>query len=146
MVHEVVHKTTEKYYAAKRISRKDLHPSDAVALHDEIAALQQVTNCEHIVKLHDVYDEPDFTYLVLEVMKGGDLIDRIIEKRHYTEYDAKEVSRKLILGVAYCHKKKIANRNLKPENLLLVSLFWPPSSVFVCLSFPLTILRVESRQ
>lgn len=96
-----------------------MHPSDAVALHDEIAALQQVTDCAHIVRLYDVFDEPDFTFLVLECMKGGDLIDRIIEKRHYTEYDAKEVSRKLIMGVAYCHKKKIANRNLKPENLLL---------------------------
>lgn len=103
------------------MSRKDLHPSDAAALHDEIAALQEVTDCDHIVKLYDVYDEPDFTYLVLECMRGGDLIDRIIEKRHYTEFDAKEVSRKLILGVAYCHEKKIANRNLKPENLLLVS-------------------------
>ncbi|KAG7354455.1 serine/threonine protein kinase [Nitzschia inconspicua] len=119
VVHEVLHKETEEIFAAKRISRKDLHPSDAVALHDEIEALQQVTECPYIVRLYDVFDEPDFTFLVLECMKGGDLIDRIIEKRHYTEFDAKEVSRKLIMGVAYCHKKKIANRNLKPENLLL---------------------------
>lgn len=105
----------------KRVPRKDLHPSDAVALHDEIASLKLVAECEHIVKLHEVCDEPDCTFLVLELMKGGDLIDRIIERRHYTEYDAKEVSRKLLMGVAYCHNKKIANRNLKPENLLLVS-------------------------
>jgi serine/threonine protein kinase len=96
-----------------------LHPSDAVALHDEISALKKVTDCEHIVKLYDIYDEPDFTILVLELMGGGDLIDRIIEKRHYTEFDAKEVSRKLLLGVVHCHKQKIANRNLKPESLLL---------------------------
>jgi serine/threonine protein kinase len=113
-------KNTKDFFAAKRVTRKDLHPSDAVALHDEVAALKRVTNCQHIVELYDVYDEPDYTFLVLECMKGGDLIDRIIEKRHFTEYDAKEVSRKLLLGVAYCHKKKIANRNLKPENLLLV--------------------------
>jgi serine/threonine protein kinase len=96
-----------------------LHPSDAVALHDEIAVLRQVTKCDQIVKLFKVFDEPDFTYLVLECMGGGDLIDRIIEKTRYTEYDAKEVSRKLIMGVEYCHKKKIANRDLKLENLLL---------------------------
>lgn len=119
VVHEVVNVHTNDVFAAKRVSRKDLHPSDAVALHDEIAALQQVADCEHIVKLFDVYDEPDHTYLVLECMRGGDLIDRIIEKRHYTEFDAKEVSRKLLLAVEYCHQKKIANRNLKPENLLL---------------------------
>jgi serine/threonine protein kinase len=100
VVHECKHKQTNNIFAVKRVPRKDLHPSDAVALHDEIAALQLVTECDHIVKLFDVYDEPDFTYLVLECMGGGDLIDRIIEKRHYTEYDAKEVSsRKLILWV-----------------------------------------------
>ena len=121
MVHEAVHRKSKVVYAVKRVPRRDLHPSDAVALHDEIATLQMVTDCDHIVKLYDVYDETDFTYLVLECMRGGDLIDRIIEKRHYTEYDAKEVSRKLILGVEHCHKKRIANRNLKPENLLLVS-------------------------
>lgn len=118
-VHEVTNKENKVVYAAKKIARKNLHPSDAVALHDEIAALQQVEECPHIVNLFDVYDEPDKTILVLECMGGGDLIDRIIEKRHYTEFDAKEVCRKLLLGVAYCHEKKIANRNIKPESLLL---------------------------
>ena len=116
-----MNRQTKETFAVKRVPRKDLHPSDAVALHDEIAALQLMIDCEHIVKLHDVYDEPDYTFLVLECMRGGDLNDKIIEKRHYTEFDAREVTRKLILGVAYCHERKIANRNLKPENLLLVS-------------------------
>lgn len=119
VVHEVMMEKTEELYAAKRIDRKNLHPSDAVALHDEIAALQEVSDCEHIVKLFNVFDEPDYTFLVLECMKGGDLIDRIIEKHNYTEFDAKEVVRNLLMGVAYCHKKKIANRNLRPESLLL---------------------------
>lgn len=119
VVHEAIQKETKEIFAVKRVSRNDLHPSDAVALHDEIAALQHVSECQHIVRLFEVYDEPDHTFLVLECMKGGDLIDRIIEKRHYTEYDAKEVSRKLLMAVEYCHKLKIANRNLKPENLLL---------------------------
>jgi len=119
VVHESRKRTTNELFAVKRISRNDLHPSDAVALHDEIAALKSVKACDQIVKLYKVFDETDFTFLVLECMKGGDLIDRIIEKRHYTEFDAREVSRKLILGVAYCHQRKIANRNLKPENLLL---------------------------
>lgn len=88
----------------------------------------------HVSTVNVVYDEPDDTYLVLECMGGGDLIDRIIEKRHYTEFDAKEVSRKLILGVEYCHKKKIANRNLKPENLLLVShIMLPVEYLDVCI-------------
>jgi serine/threonine protein kinase len=102
-----------------------MHPSDAIALHDEINALRTVSACEHIVKLHEVCDEPDDTYLVLEYMEGGPLIDRLMERKKYTEFDAKEVVAKLLSSVSYCHKKRIANRNLKLENLLLVSVEVP---------------------
>jgi len=119
-IHNAKHKQSEIEYAVKCIGRRDLHPSDAVALQDEIIALKILKDCRFIVTLHDVFEEPNMTYVVLERMRGGDLIDRIIEKAHYTENDAKEVCKNLLEAVKYCHQRKIANRNLKPENLLLV--------------------------
>ena len=115
------HIQSNKSYAIKCVRREDLHHSDAVALQDEISALKALAECPYIVKFYDVFDEVDNTFLVLERMEGGDLIDRIIEKAHYTESDAREVCKQLLLGVEFCHSKRIANRNLKPENLLLVS-------------------------
>lgn len=109
--------------AVKRVPRKHLHPSDAVALQDEINALRVVADCPQIIHLFDVFEEPDYTFLVLEKMEGGDLIDRIIDRRHYTEKDAKEVAIKLLQGVEFCHMRRIANRNLKPENIRLVVSF-----------------------
>ena len=53
VVHECTNKQTLDKVAVKRVPRKGLHPSDAVALHDEIAALRLVTECDHIVKLFD---------------------------------------------------------------------------------------------
>eukprot|EP00545_Synedropsis_sp_CCMP1620_P013214 CAMPEP_0119011510 /NCGR_PEP_ID=MMETSP1176-20130426/5724_1 /TAXON_ID=265551 /ORGANISM="Synedropsis recta cf, Strain CCMP1620" /LENGTH=1102 /DNA_ID=CAMNT_0006964353 /DNA_START=51 /DNA_END=3359 /DNA_ORIENTATION=+ len=120
-VYEATHTQSKLGYAVKGVSRKDLHPSDAVALQDEITALNVLKECEFIVTLHDVFEDPDTTYVVLEQMRGGDLIDRIIEKAHYTENDAKGVCKNLLEGVKHCHKRRIANRNLKPENLLLLS-------------------------
>ncbi len=120
MVHETKNRQTGKAFAVKRVPRNQLHPSDAVALQDEINALRIVADCPQIVHLFDVFEEPDFTYLVLEKMEGGDLIDRIIDRRHYTEKDAKQVAIKLLQGVDFCHKRRIANRNLKPENIRLV--------------------------
>jgi len=120
-IYEAQHKQSKVDYAIKCVPRKDLHPSDAVALQDEITALRLLKDCEYVVNLYDVFDEPDTSYVVLEHTHGGDLIDRIIEKAHYREEDAREVCRNLLEGVKHCHKKKIANRNLKPENLLLVS-------------------------
>lgn len=80
-----------------------------------------VSGCPQIVMLHDVFEEPDHTFLVLGCMRGGDLIERINQKQHYTEPEAREVCKQLLLGVEYMHNKRIANRNLKPENILLVS-------------------------
>lgn len=118
-VHEAVSKLSTEEVAVKVVDRRGLDPVDAVALQDEIVALKEVVSCPHIVELYEVFEEPDTTFLVMEKMRGGDLIEQIISKSHYTEADAKAVCRNLLLGVQYCHSKSIANRNIKPENLLL---------------------------
>jgi serine/threonine protein kinase len=120
VIRVATHVQSKRQYNVKCVSRRRLHSSDAVALQDEITALRVLKDCPYIVTLRDVFEEPDNTYLVLERTYGGDLIDRIIEKAHYTEADAKLVCKQLLLGVEYCHSLRIANRNLKPENLLLV--------------------------
>jgi hypothetical protein len=61
-----------------------LHPSDAVALQDEIIASRIREGLPiYSYTSMDVFEEPNTTYVVLERMRGGDLIDRIIEKAHY---------------------------------------------------------------
>jgi serine/threonine protein kinase len=119
VVHEAVQRHTTEEVAVKVVDRRQLNPADAVRLQDEIVALRELVACPHIVELYDVFDEPDTTFLVMERMRGGELIERIIKRAHYTEADARAVCRNLLLGVQFCHSKSIANRNLKPENLLL---------------------------
>jgi serine/threonine protein kinase len=118
-VHEAVNMQSTEEVMVKVVDRRELHPADAVALQDEIVALRELVGCPHIVELFEVFEEPDTTFLVMEKMRGGDLIERIISKAHYTEADAKQVCKNILLGVQYCHSKSIANRNIKPENLLL---------------------------
>ena len=74
----------------------------------------------HIVRLHDVFETPYTTYVIMEEMKGGELLQRIIEKEVYTEREARRTVKILFDAIDYCHKKKIAHRDIKPENLLLV--------------------------
>jgi serine/threonine protein kinase len=82
----------------------------------------------HIVRLHDVFETPDTTYMIMEEMKGGELLQRIVEKEVYTEREARQTVKILFDAIDYCHKKKIAHRDIKPENLLLVVRF--PKGVF----------------
>lgn len=47
---------------------------------------------------------------------GGELFDRIIELRRYTEKDASHVTRQALLGIKHMHDKNLVHRDLKPEN------------------------------
>jgi serine/threonine protein kinase len=123
VIHEAVHYDTKANFAVKRIPRVDLWEEDAVALQSEISCLKMATDCSCIVQLHEVFDEVDFTYMVLERLMGGYLIDKIIEKECYDEPEGLNVAKRLIAGVAHCHSRRIAIRDLKPENVLLVRVF-----------------------
>ena len=59
--------------------------------------------------------------LVLELVTGGELFDRIVAKGNYSEKDAATCMSQLCQALDYLHTKKIVHRDLKPENLLYAS-------------------------
>lgn len=52
---------------------------------------------------------------------GGELFEKIVQKKFYNENEARSVVKTLVEAVAYCHKLNIAHRDLKPENILVDS-------------------------
>jgi calcium/calmodulin-dependent protein kinase I len=50
----------------------------------------------NIVQLYDTYDEKQFVYLVMELVTGGELFDRIVAKGSYTERDASDLIRQVL--------------------------------------------------
>ena len=87
-------------------------------LQQEVEILQMMDH-PNIIKLYDSYDVSSHMYLVTELMSGGELYDKIVEKVCYNEKEARDLCKILFEAVAYCHKRNIAHRDLKPENLLL---------------------------
>merc|ERR1712205_96341 len=57
----------------------------------------------------------------MELLSGGELFDRIIEKGKYSEKDASETIRTIVETVQYCHELSVMHRDLKPENFVLKS-------------------------
>lgn len=60
-----------------------------------------------------VFDCPKVFYMVMELMTGGELFDRIVEKEKYTESEAAAVVYKLAHAIKYCHDMGIVHRDLK---------------------------------
>lgn len=57
----------------------------------------------------------------MELVNGGELFDRIVEKGSYTEKDASSLVYQILSATSYLHQLNIVHRDLKPENLLYKS-------------------------
>jgi serine/threonine protein kinase len=114
------HRATGKKVAIKCVLRKDLPPADDAAIYDEVAILASLEH-PYIVPLIDFFEEKDCYFLVMELMAGGDLFDRIGKKKSYSEADARDLVCKMLKAMSYCHSNKIAHCDMKPKNLLLMS-------------------------
>lgn len=86
----------------------------------EIAVMKMLKH-ENVVQLKEVMQTANHIYLVLELVTGGELFDKIVQAKRFDEPVARRYFHQLIMGVHYCHQQGIAHRDLKPENLLLDS-------------------------
>lgn len=56
-----------------------------------------------------------------EVVKGGELFKRLTKMQNFTERQAADIINQVMLGLNYMHLQSITHRDMKPENILLVS-------------------------
>eukprot|EP00698_Gefionella_okellyi_P008828 TRINITY_DN2210_c0_g1_i1.p1 TRINITY_DN2210_c0_g1~~TRINITY_DN2210_c0_g1_i1.p1 ORF type:complete len:363 (+),score=39.83 TRINITY_DN2210_c0_g1_i1:75-1091(+) len=110
---------TGQQFAVKVIRKKDLAENrEAVAL--EVNIHKRIDH-PNIIRLFDIYETPLKIYLIMELVTGGELFDRIIDRGHFSEADASEAILSIVRAVQYIHGMGIVHRDLKPENLLMTS-------------------------
>ncbi|KAK7129704.1 hypothetical protein R3I93_019371 [Phoxinus phoxinus] len=109
-------RSTGKMFAVKCIPKKALKGKEN-SIENEIAVLRKIKH-ENIVALEDIYESSNHLYLIMQLVSGGELFDRIVEKGFYTEKDASTLIRQVLDAVNYLHSMAIVHRDLKPENLL----------------------------
>ncbi|XP_010000058.1 PREDICTED: calcium/calmodulin-dependent protein kinase type 1G [Chaetura pelagica] len=114
----VKHRSTGQLFALKCIKKSPLTRDSS--LDNEIAVLRKIKH-ENIVTLEDIYESTTHYYLVMQLVSGGELFDRILERGVYTEKDASVVIHQVLTAVKYLHENGIVHRDLKPENLLYLT-------------------------
>mmetsp|Transcript_29310 Transcript_29310/g.38540 ORF Transcript_29310/g.38540 Transcript_29310/m.38540 type:complete len:412 (+) Transcript_29310:198-1433(+) len=82
-------------------------------------SIMKVIKHRHVVQLLEVLASRTKIFIVLELITGGELFDRIVSEGRLSEEKARAYFRQLLNGVNYCHKQGVAHRDLKPENLLV---------------------------
>eukprot|EP00741_Cyanophora_paradoxa_P023522 tig00021589_g22724.t1 len=107
-------KATGIEWAIKIISRKTFTQNKKDLL-TEIAIMRAVRHA-NIVHLNEVIESRESLHFVLEYMRGGDLVTRILERGSQSEKDAASAVKQVLAAVAYLHETGIVHRDLKLEN------------------------------
>ena len=90
---------------------------ETVLLRTEIAVLKLMEH-PHIIKMENLYESKDTIYIVMEMLTGGELFERIVGRPRFTEQEAAKLLRPLLESIAYMHDLGIVHRDIKPENIL----------------------------
>ncbi|XP_044277266.1 ribosomal protein S6 kinase alpha-2 isoform X3 [Varanus komodoensis] len=121
-----VHKATETEFAVKIIDKSKRDPSE------EIEILLRYGQHPNIITLKDVYDDGKYVYLVMELMRGGELLDRILRQKCFSEREASAVLCTISKTVDYLHSQGVVHRDLKPSNILYMDESGNPDSIRIC--------------
>uniref|UniRef100_A0A8D2N8C4 Ribosomal protein S6 kinase n=1 Tax=Zonotrichia albicollis TaxID=44394 RepID=A0A8D2N8C4_ZONAL len=112
-----IHIATNMEFAVKIIDKSKRDPSE------EIEILMRYGQHPNIITLKDVYDDGRFIYLVTELMKGGELLDRILRQKFFSEREASAVLYFIT---------KVVHRDLKPSNILYTDDSNNADSIRIC--------------
>uniref|UniRef100_A0A672T024 non-specific serine/threonine protein kinase n=1 Tax=Sinocyclocheilus grahami TaxID=75366 RepID=A0A672T024_SINGR len=121
-----IQKSTGMEYAVKIINKAKRDPTE------EVEILLRYGQHPNIITLKDVYDDGRSVYLVTELLKGGELLDKILRQKFFSEREASAVLYTITKTVEYLHTQGVVHRDLKPSNILYVDESGNPESIRIC--------------
>jgi len=117
VVKKAVRKKDGSEFAIKIVKKAKLSKEEMSVLHDEVKIMNHISH-EHCVQLFEIFETNKKLYMVLELLTGGELFDRIVAKGSYSEKEAAELIEVCMNCLKYLHEQGIVHRDLKPENLI----------------------------
>ncbi|KAF0307533.1 Myosin light chain kinase family member 4 [Amphibalanus amphitrite] len=119
IVYRCTDKATGRQLAAKFVAtpRKD----DKRDVEREVEIMNYLQH-PGIIQIFDAFDGGKEMTLVMELVEGGELFDRVIEDDYIlTEKACAIFMRQVCAGVNFMHQKNVLHLDMKPENILCLS-------------------------
>lgn len=110
---------TKQQVAIKILDKEKIQKQNMGAQIKKEISIMKMVKHSFVVKLYEVLASRSKIFIVLELVTGGELFDKIVREGRFDEAMARFYFRQLVRGVKYCHKAGVCHRDLKPENLLL---------------------------
>lgn len=126
VVHKCIHRVNGRQYAVKIIDKEKRDP------YEEVEILLRYGEHPNIITPRDVYDNGNQVYLVTDLMLGGELLDRILKQKVFSEREASTVMATIVQTVYYLHCKGVVHRDLKPSNIMYADQSGMPDSLRIC--------------
>eukprot|EP00796_Vickermania_ingenoplastis_P010295 gene10295-7197_t len=118
-VYSCTNKETGELFAVKVVDKSKAGPKDIEDTTHEINMMARIGRHKNVVRMVEYFSTAAHLYIVMDLLDGGMLFDRIVKLKHYSEKSAVEVVRHVLEALAHIHSVGVIHRDLKPENLLL---------------------------
>ncbi|XP_069584202.1 rho-associated protein kinase 2 isoform X1 [Ranitomeya imitator] len=114
----VRHKTTQKVYAMKLLSKFEMIKRSDSAFFWEERDIMAFANSPWVVQLNCAFQDDKYLYMVMEYMPGGDLVN-LMSNYDVPEKWAKFYTAEVVLALDAIHSMGLIHRDVKPDNMLL---------------------------
>lgn len=115
------HVDTGQPVAIKVLDKAQVVKGEMVEQIQREITIMRNLNHPNIVNLIEVMSSKDKIYIVMELVTGGELFDKIAMEGALKDDQARKIFQQLLDGLEYCHQQGVYHRDLKPENVLLTA-------------------------
>ncbi|KAI9104523.1 serine/threonine protein kinase [Phlyctochytrium arcticum] len=111
---------TGKIYAMKTLRKSEMVKKDQLAhVKAERDVLAESVNTSWVVQLYYSFQDPQYLYLIMEFLPGGDLMTMLIKYDTFSEDVTRFYMAECVSAIDAVHALGYVHRDIKPDNLLI---------------------------